>query len=104
MWSEIEELFADLERLWQDLKAAQQEELDGQEPTRSELESVEANIQQTERKAAVLARTLASLQDTDPDGVVAKSLQVDVEQTNALYREQVKPRAEPSQTQHPTIG
>ncbi len=80
--------------LWHDLKAAQQEELELQEPTRSELEAAKANIQQTERKAAGLARTLASLQATDPDGVVTKSMQVDIDQTNALHREQVKRRAE----------
>ncbi len=94
VWSEIEELFSDLDRLWCDLEAAQQEELDLQEPTRSELEAIEASIQQTERKASGLARTLVSLLDTDPDGVVTKSMQVDVDQTNALHREQVKRCAE----------
>ena len=94
VWGEIEELFSDLDRLWTDLKRAQQEELDGQESKRAELEAIEANIAQTERKAAALGRTLAVLAETDPDGVVTKSMQFQVDQTNALHRDQVKRRDE----------
>jgi site-specific DNA recombinase len=94
VWGEIEELFSDLDRLWSDLKAAQQDELSKQEPKRLELEAIEANIVHTERKAMGLARTLGTLTDTDPDGVVAKSMQSEVDQTNTLYKDQVKRRAE----------
>ncbi len=94
VWGEIEGLFSDLDRLWNDLKAAQQDELNKQEPKRLELEAIEANIAHTERKAAGLARTLATLADTDPDTVVVKSMQVEVDQTNALYKDQIKRRAE----------
>jgi len=94
VWGEIEELFSDLDRLWVDLIRTQQEELDAQEPKRAELEAVEANIAETERKAAVLGRTLATLAETDPEGVVAKSMQPEVDRTNALHRGQVKRRDE----------
>lgn len=94
LWREIEELFTDLDRLWNDLKKAQADELAQQAPKQAELEAVEVNIQQTESKAAGLVRTMAILAQTDPDGVVAKSMQVEIEQTNALHRAQLKRRGE----------
>ncbi len=94
IWQGVRYRLSNIPRLEQDLRKAQQEELAALEPKRDELEAIEANIAQTERKAAGLARTLAVLAETDPDGIVTQSMQADVDQTNALHRDQLKRRAE----------
>ena len=81
----------DIVELERDLRIAQQEEIDTQEPKRAELEALEANIAQTERRAAELANVLTML--ADKDGIVAKSVQMQIDQTNALHREQTERRA-----------
>ncbi len=55
--------------------------------------AVEANIKQTEHKAAELVRALATLTEGDPECIVARSFQAEIDQTNALHRAQVKRRA-----------
>lgn len=95
IWREIEELFSDRDRLWNQLKAAQQEELDSPESKREELQAIQANIAQSERNAATLGQTLQALVETikaDPNGVVIQDLRKKVEETNGLYRHQVERR------------
>ena len=92
IWEGIKQRIKDIEKLESDLRAAQQEEIATQEPKREEYEAVENNIAQTKHKAEGLVKTLASLAHTDPDGIVAQSMQAEIDQTNALYNEQVARR------------
>jgi site-specific DNA recombinase len=58
IWDEIRGLFQDPDRLWADLKAAQQNELTAQDPTRAELEAVEDLLRDAERDADEIAETM----------------------------------------------
>ncbi len=89
VWDELKNIFRNLKQLKCELLKAQQAEIDAQEPKRDELKAIESNIAHTEKQAAELAR---ALRRTDPDGIVGKSLQADIDKTNALYREQLKRR------------
>jgi site-specific DNA recombinase len=58
IWDEIRGLFQDLDRLWADLKAAQQNELTAQDPKRAELEAVEGLLKDTDSDADEIAATM----------------------------------------------
>jgi len=58
IWGEIEELFSDLDRLWDDLKKAQQRELAEQDPKRDELQAVEGLLQDADRDADEIAAAM----------------------------------------------
>ncbi|MCL5951136.1 MAG: recombinase family protein [Chloroflexi bacterium] len=93
IWHEIEELFSDLDRVSNQLKAAQQEELDNQQPKRDELQALEANMALTERNAIALGQTLQALREiieSDPEGLVAQNYRKQIEEINELHRKQVK--------------
>jgi site-specific DNA recombinase len=58
VWREIEGLFQDVDRLWDNLKAAQRSELGAQSPKRNELEAVEGLLKDANREADELAATM----------------------------------------------
>ena len=58
VWQEIEELFQDIDRLWSDLKAAQQNEEDKLKPVREKLETVEEFIKHAEGELDEIAMAL----------------------------------------------
>ncbi len=57
-WESIKELFADPDRLWAELKRAQQDELTAQDPKRDELKAVEDFIAQCDAEADEIAATM----------------------------------------------
>jgi site-specific DNA recombinase len=80
IWREIDELFSDLDGLEADLKAAQEEERDGQGPKREELKAVEALIERTDREVIEIAEALPKAR-----GRVGEVLQAKMEEANARY-------------------
>ena len=58
VWDEICELFQDLDRLWADLKAAQQNEEDKLKPIRDKLQTVEDFIKHAERDISDIAMAM----------------------------------------------
>ncbi len=89
IWGEIEELFADLDRLWDGLKTAQQEELDAQDPERAELQAVEGLIEQADCEAREIAAALPKA-----SGRVGETLQAKADEVNARYDMLTKRRGE----------
>ena len=89
VWREIEELFSDLDRLWDDLKKAQQAELTAQDPQRDELETVETLIKHADREVTEIATALPKA-----NGRVAEVLQEKMKEANARYESLTKRRDE----------
>jgi len=89
VWREIEELFSDLDRLGADLKKAQQEELDTQDPKRAELQAVDGLIEQADQEAREIAAALPKA-----SGRVGETLQRKMEEVNARYEALTKRRVE----------
>jgi len=71
IWDEIRELFSDLDRLWADLKAAQQNEDDQLKPLRDKLQITDDLIRHEEHEAAKIA---AALPDTEKGSTARKLL------------------------------
>jgi site-specific DNA recombinase len=57
-WDSVKELFSDPDRLWADLKRAQDAELTDQDPKRAELQAVEEFIAQADQEADEIAATM----------------------------------------------
>jgi hypothetical protein len=88
VWEYIERHFSNLDRLGDELKAAQQDEFDRQEPKRVELENVEAMLADAERDAEKIARAMKDAEE----GAVKRSLQRDEREVNARCDELTKRR------------
>jgi site-specific DNA recombinase len=88
-WDSVKALFADLDRMWDDLKRAQQKELDGQDPKRAELEAVENFIEQSETETNEIAVALRKA-----TGRVGESLQRQMNDANARYDRYIARRSE----------
>ncbi|OQY99604.1 MAG: hypothetical protein B6D41_00845 [Chloroflexi bacterium UTCFX4] len=71
IWDEIRELFQDLNKLWTELKTAQQSADDQLKPLREKLQVTDELIQHEEREAAKIA---AALPDTAKGGIARKLL------------------------------
>ena len=80
VWDEIRELFRDLDRLWVELKRAQQNEIDAVLPIRERLQITDDFITQAEHNAAKIAR---ALEDAERGGAVYKALKRDEIEVNA---------------------
>jgi site-specific DNA recombinase len=89
VWESIKGLFADLDRLWDDLRAAQQGELDAQDPKRAELQAIEDFIAQADREADEIALAMRQAK-----GRVAESLQRQQDDLNARLEGYHKRRGE----------
>ena len=89
VWDEIEGLFADPDRLWDELKRAQQGEADTLAPIRERLQVAEDFIRQAERDAAKIA---AALLDAEKGGAVYKALKADEIEVNARLDSLTKQR------------
>ena len=80
IWDEIKELFKDLDKLWSDLKAAQQNAEDQLKPLRDKLQITDDFIKQTQDEVARIGR---ALENADKDGDVYKSVKKDEKEVNA---------------------
>lgn len=80
VWNRIKAKFSDLNGLWAELKAAQQEELDMQEPKRDALQAVEGLIQETDQEANEVAHALRQAK-----GRVSENLKRQQDEINARY-------------------
>ena len=80
IWDEIKELFQDLDKLWSDLKAAQQNADDQLKPFRDKLQITDDFIRQTQDDVARIGR---ALENADKDGDVYKSVKKDEKEVNA---------------------
>ena len=89
VWDEIKGLFSDLDRLWDDLKRAQQMELDTQDPRRDELQAVEGLIEQADHEISEIAAALPKAK-----GRVGETLQAKADEVNARYDALTKRRSE----------
>jgi len=89
IWDEIKELFSDINRLWADLKAAQQNEEDTLAPMRERLHIAEDFIRQTERDAVKVAN---ALKDAEKGGAVYRALKNDETEINARLESLAKQR------------
>lgn len=83
VWEEIHELFSDLDRLWAELKRAQDNEEDARKPIREKLEITEGLIRHSEADADKIA---FALRDAEKGGAVYKSLKRDEQETNAQLK------------------
>ncbi|MBM3130129.1 MAG: hypothetical protein FJ009_16080 [Chloroflexi bacterium] len=88
VWQEIEELFSNLDRLWNDLKVAQQRELDAQEPKRAELQAIEGLIEQANREITEIVVALPKA-----SGRIGETLQAKADEVNARYDALIRRRA-----------
>ena len=86
IWEDLRGLFHDLNRLKRELKIAQQEELDQQEPKRAELEAVEENIRHTDREAAEIAETLPGAKGRVKELMEARMAKVNEQYTRLMKR------------------
>ena len=88
-WESVKGLFADPDRLWDDLKKAQQTELTAQDPKRDELKAVEDFIAQADREADEIALAMRQAK-----GRVVESLQKQQDDLNARLEGNHKRRTE----------
>lgn len=88
-WESVKGLFSDLDRLWSQLKEAQQKELDEQNPKRAELQAVDDFIQQAEAEIDEIAIALRKA-----SGRVGESLKKQMDDANARYDGYIARRAE----------
>jgi DNA invertase Pin-like site-specific DNA recombinase len=88
-WESVEGLFADLDRLWVNVKKAQEVELTAQDPKRAELQAVEDFIAQADREADEIALAMRQAK-----GRVAESLQKQQDDLNARLERYHKRRGE----------
>jgi site-specific DNA recombinase len=88
-WESVKGLFADPDRLWDDLKKAQQTELTAQDPKRDELQAVEDFIAQSDREADEIALAMRQAK-----GRVVESLQKQQDDLNARLEGYHKRRGE----------
>jgi site-specific DNA recombinase len=89
IWDEIRELFQDLDRLWNDLKTAQQSEEDMIAPIRERLQITNDLIKQAERDATKIAN---ALKDAEKGGAVYHALKRDEAEVNARLNSLTKQR------------
>ncbi|MBI4672794.1 MAG: recombinase family protein [Chloroflexi bacterium] len=89
VWDEIRELFQDLDRLWNDLKAAQREEDDQLGHIHEKIEITDEFIRKAERDAD---KTASALKEAEKGGAVYKSLKRDEAEVNARLEELNKQR------------
>jgi site-specific DNA recombinase len=89
VWDCVKELFASPDRLWSELKRAQQAELTEQDPKRAEIETVEHFIQQAETEINEIAVALRKA-----SGRVGESLKKQMDDANARYDGYIARRAE----------
>jgi len=87
VWESIHDLFRDLENLERQLRIAQQEELSALDPKMEELNAVEAMIIQAEADAAEVGQALKRA-----TGLVAKSLEQNMNEVNQRYEAMCKRR------------
>jgi site-specific DNA recombinase len=88
-WESITKSFADLDRLGDNLKKAQQKELSTQDPKRAELEAIENFIQQAEIEIDEIAVALRKA-----SGRVGEALKKQMDDANVRYEEYVARRSE----------
>jgi site-specific DNA recombinase len=89
VWDSVKEMFANPDRLWGELKRAQQAELTEQDPKRAEIETVEHFIQQAETEINEIAVALRKA-----SGRVGESLEKQMRDANARYESYIARRAE----------
>lgn len=89
VWERIADLFGDLEKLERQLKIAQQEELAALNPKVEELSAVEAMMVQAEADALEIGQALRHAK-----GLVAKSLEQNMNDVNSRYDALCKRREE----------
>ena len=89
VWDEIRELFQDPDRLWDNLKRAQQSESDTLAPIREKLQTIEDFIRHAERDAAKIA---AALPDAEKGGAVYKALKAQEIEVNTRLDSLAKQR------------
>ena len=82
--------FVDLDRLRDDLKTAQQSELDALEPKRVELQAVDDFIKQSENEIEEIATALRRARDK-----VREALQAQQDRANERNAEYIAPRDKP---------
>jgi hypothetical protein len=88
-WESVKGLFADLDRLWDNLKRAQEAELTAQDPMRAELQAVEDFIAQADREADEIALAMRQAK-----GRVGESLQRQQDDLNTRLEGYHKRRGE----------
>ena len=88
-WESVKGLFSDLDRLWAELKRAQQNELTDQDPKRDELQAIDDFIRQAEAEIDEIAVALRKA-----SGRVGDSLKKQMDDTNARYDGYIVRRAE----------
>ena len=89
VWDEIRELFQDLDKLWNELKLAQQNADEQLKPMREKLEITDDFIKHFQGEADKIA---AALPDTEKGGTVQKLMQEQERQVNARLDELAKQR------------
>lgn len=87
VWESIHDLFGDLENLERQLRIAQQEEVTALDPKMEELNAVEAMIIQAEADAVEVGQALKRA-----TGLVAKSLEQNMNEVNQRYEAMCKRR------------